>query len=99
MAMCVGLAAWVPPAAAETAPGRPEARPTLAAAAEAKAASLAVEPAAAAAAQEPTTAPTTSEGKSFFKSRKGILAAVLMAAGVGYTFYSKDKDRVRSAIR
>jgi hypothetical protein len=45
------------------------------------------------------TAEPQSGGKSFFKSRKGAIALVLMAGGLGYTLYSKDKDRIHSPIR
>jgi hypothetical protein len=36
---------------------------------------------------------------SFFKTRKGVAVLVLMGAGLGYTLYSKNHDRVTSPVR
>jgi hypothetical protein len=38
-------------------------------------------------------------GGAFFKTKKGAVVLVLIAAGFGYTFYSKSHDRVASPIR
>lgn len=45
-----------------------------------------------------TTAPAPAEEtpRAFFKSRRGVVTAVLMVAGLGWVFYSKSHDRVRS---
>ena len=43
-------------------------------------------------------APPVSEGsgKPFFKTRRGVVSAVLMGAGLAWVLYSKSHDRVRS---
>jgi hypothetical protein len=41
-------------------------------------------------------APPEESPKAFFKSRRGVVTVVLMAAGLGWVFYSKSHDRVRS---
>lgn len=46
-----------------------------------------------------TTEPAAGDSQSFFKSPKGVLAAVLAAAGVGYVIYSSHNDRIKSPIR
>ena len=43
--------------------------------------------------------PAGTEAGSFFRSRKGAVALVLIGAGFGYTLYSKSHDRVRSQVR
>jgi hypothetical protein len=97
LALVLAVTFTAPTFAAEPAPpaSPANARP-LAAAVAATLSSMPVP--AAAITQEP--APETGGGgKSFFKSNKGIAALVLMAGGVAYTLYSKDKDRVHSPIR
>lgn len=68
--------------------------PTLAQAAAARASA-----ALPAAALAPAQADASGSGKSFLKSGKGVAVLVLMAAVVGYTVHSTDKDRVKSPIR
>lgn len=43
--------------------------------------------------------PADTGGAAFFKTKKGAAVIVLIAAGFGYTFYSKSHDRVASPIR
>jgi len=43
--------------------------------------------------------PASAGGTTFFKTKKGAAVLVLIAAGFGYTFYSKSHDRVASPIR
>jgi hypothetical protein len=47
---------------------------------------------------QPQTTGTADNG-SFFKTKKGAAVLVLLAAGFGYTLYSKSHDRVLSPIR
>jgi hypothetical protein len=42
---------------------------------------------------------TTSDGRTFFKTKKGAAVLVLIGAGFGYTLYSQRHDRVLSSIR
>jgi hypothetical protein len=53
----------------------------------------------AATAQPQTGTTATPEGRSFFKTKKGAAALVLIGAGFGYALYSQQHDRVLSAIR
>jgi len=46
-----------------------------------------------------TQDPAATGGTAFFKTKKGAAVLVLIAAGFGYTFYSKQHDRVLSPIR
>lgn len=52
-------------------------------------------------AQDPTAAATTSDSRSFFRSRTGIAAIVLMVAGAAYVAVSipNDNEKVHSPIR
>lgn len=61
------------------------------------AALAALQPPAAAQAQPGTT--TSTDNRSFFKTKKGAAALVLIGAGFGYALYSQRHDRVLSAIR
>lgn len=89
-----GAAELAPPVA--PAPAAFEPKPV----AEAAAAKLAaLEPAEAALATTQATEPTSGDSKSFFKSPKGILALALAIAGVSYTIYSSQHDRLHSPIR
>ncbi len=45
-----------------------------------------------------TPNPTTGDGKSFFKSPKGVLALTLAIVGVGYVMYSSHHDRLHTQI-
>jgi hypothetical protein len=49
----------------------------------------------------PAATGTTDSPRSFFRSRAGIAAIVLMVAGAGYVAYSipKDNEKVHSPIR
>lgn len=40
--------------------------------------------------------PAPTPGQPFFKTRRGVVTGVLMAAGLGWVLYSKSHDRVRS---
>jgi hypothetical protein len=65
---------------------------------------LAVETAIARADVQPAlqTGPQASAGsendKPFFKTRRGVVASVLMVAGLSWVIYSKSHDRVRSPV-
>jgi hypothetical protein len=63
----------------------------------------ALDPSPRALAQDPTAAAaaTSSDSRSFFKTRTGIAAIVLMVAGAAYVGYSipKDNEKVHSPIR
>jgi hypothetical protein len=89
------LAAAEPPAPQGAATTAPAAQP-LAAAAAAKVSSLPAEALAPLAAQEPAAA---SGDKPFFKTRKGAIAGVLLAAALGYMAYSMSDDRVKSPAK
>lgn len=52
-----------------------------------------------AATAQPQTGTATPEGHSFFKTKKGAAALVLIGAGFGYALYSQQHDRVLSVIR
>jgi len=93
----MGLAFSAPPASAgeaKTVPTRP-----LAAATAAKLSRLS--PPARAFTQETGGTAGATDSRSFFQKPAGVAAIVLMAAGVGFTFYSINHDRkpVKSPIR
>jgi hypothetical protein len=44
----------------------------------------------------PEAAPAEGTSKPFFKTRKGVVTAVLMAAGLGWVIYSKSNEGVTS---
>lgn len=93
LAALLGMAVVAPPRlAAEPAPAQSPV--TLTATATARVAALSG--AELLAAQE--AAPAT-ESKSFFKTRKGVIALLLFAGATTFTFVSKDRDRVKSPIR
>jgi hypothetical protein len=96
LALVMAVTFTAPALAAEdaVAPAKAPAQPLSASVA----AKLDAMPVPAAAVTQDTT-DTSSGHKSFFKSRKGAIALVLMAGGLGYTLYSKDKDRIHSPIR
>lgn len=92
----LALAVVVAPLPAMAAEAQPTAKPakSLVASAEKAAAVAAVN---AAAAPSMAQAGTTDLGSSsFFKTRAGAIALVLVAAGLGYTIYSTSNDRVKS---
>ena|SRR5437867_340236 len=96
LVLLMALTLSAPPAAAgevKSAPPRP-----LAAATAAKLATLT--PSARAFTQE-TAAARTADDRSFFQRPAGVVALVLMAAGVGFALYSINHDRkpVKSPIR
>jgi hypothetical protein len=88
LSVAFGLAAGAPPASA----GDRTKPLSTSAAAHAARANLAH-----AVAQDAPTA-GTSNG-SFFRSPKGVAVLVLLAAGFGYTVYSRSEDRVKSQVR
>jgi hypothetical protein len=101
LALILGLTLVAPPAfAAEPAAvGSP--RP-IAAAANAKVAAAPAAVLAQATPANPTApaaAPAETGGKPFFKSGKGAIALVLMAATIGYMGYSMSNDRVKSPAK
>ena len=99
VSMALSLAA--PPAIAGEAPAGAPARPGLTLAA-ATSGPLVLAPAARAFAQvaNDPAAPADSP-RSFFRTRTGVAAIVLMVAGVAYVGYSipKDNEKVHSPIR
>lgn len=104
LALLLGLSLVAPASDAEElqpaaapAPLAPNPQP-LATAASVKLAALT--PAAAALATTTQAAdPNATDGKSFFKSTKGVLALVLAVAGVSYVIYSSHHDRLHSGVR
>ncbi len=103
LVLVVGVSLAAPLAGAqELSPAPKAAAPNpqpIAAAAAAKVEGLEPAEAALATTQATEPDPTTSDAKSFFKSPKGILALTLAVAGVGYTIYSSQHDRITSPIR
>jgi hypothetical protein len=104
MALLTVLTFGAPPCdASETpqtaVPKAPEKGKTLSASAAAHVAALAPPPRAFA--QDPTAGASTGQSRSFFRSRTGIAAIVLMVAGAGYVAYSipNDNEKVHSPIR
>jgi hypothetical protein len=97
LALLLALAWAAPPAAAGEVQANPSKSP-LSAAAAAQVAKMKPTPRAF---QTPTGAPGESDSRSFLRSRTGVIAAIVMAAGLGYTVYSakKDNDPVESPIR
>jgi hypothetical protein len=92
----LALAVVVAPLPVAAAEAQPAAKPakSLVASAEKAAAVAAVN---AAAAPSMAQAGSTDLGSSsFFKTRAGAIALVLVAAGLGYTIYSTSNDRVKS---
>lgn len=92
MAFVVAATLAAPPALAASAKPGP-----IAAAAASKVDAM---PAGALAQATQTKAATAdTAGKPFFKSTKGVVAAILIAGALGYTAYSLSNDRVKSPIR
>jgi hypothetical protein len=46
--------------------------------------------------QDPPGGPVSETGRSFFKSRKGLVVLAVLGAGVGYAAYSKVHDRIHT---
>jgi hypothetical protein len=51
------------------------------------------------AAQAPATATTDLRSGSFFKSKAGIAALLIIGAGTAYAIYSASNDRIKSSGR
>ncbi len=98
-ALAFSLAAGPSVALAAEAAAAPKAVPNATAPTLAQAAAARASAALPAAALAPAQAATAGSGRSFLKSGKGVAVLVLMAAVVGYTVHSTDKDRVKSPIR
>jgi hypothetical protein len=92
LAVVFSLALAAPSRASEAPEPRPRPAPlTLAAAAHAQRAELHK------AVQSPTDTATADSGaKPFFKTRRGVVTAVLMAAALGWVIYSKSNEGVTS---
>jgi hypothetical protein len=103
LAFVAALTFVTPPASAADAVTTPAApgRSRLAATTAAKLAALAPAPRAFAQTQPAPDMAGSSDTRSFFKTRTGIAAIVLMVAGAGYVAYSipKDNKKVHSPIR
>jgi len=103
VAILLGLTCSVPPAVAdEPPPPTPAATaaPTpVRSAAEARLDALQPSEVAAATTQTPMVEPASSDDRSFFKTKKGAFALVLLAGGLGYMIYSFSNDRVSSPQR
>lgn len=105
LVLTLGFVIAAPPIAAAEAEAVPQAQPTsLVAAANRVAASQIPARAltqASRAAQATPGAADTLQGKSFWKTKPGVIALVLMTAGTGYMVYSafKDNDPVHSQYR
>jgi hypothetical protein len=97
LVLILGLVFLAPPAAIAEPLDAPAAKAPLTAATQAKVAAIQVPPRALAQAAPATTG----EKKGFFKSKVGIAAIVLMAAGTGVMVHSAftDNDPVKSPIR
>jgi hypothetical protein len=94
--MIVSAMLAAPVQATEPAPDARPAKPLS----TAVAAKLAAMPAPALKAQDPAPSAGGTD-RGFFSTPKGVVAVVLMAAGLGYTVYSikNDRDPVKSPIR
>ena len=102
LALVVAATVATPPvSAADAAAPVSGGRSGLAASTSARIAKL--KPARQAFAQTPPAADSSgaSDSRSFFRSKTGIAAIVLMVAGAGYVAYSipKDNEKVHSPIR
>jgi hypothetical protein len=93
LAVLLSMAAVAPPTLAAEPTAAPQAA-TLTAAASAKVAALSN--AELFATQDAAPADTP---RSFFKTRKGVIALLLFAGATTFTFVSKSRDRVKSPIR
>jgi hypothetical protein len=72
---------------------------SIAAAANARVEALPAEALAQAAPAAPASAPAETGKKAFFKTTKGKVALVLVAATLGMTFYAFSNDRIKSPGR
>jgi hypothetical protein len=94
LAVLLSTAAVAPPTLAAEATAAPQ-QATLSATAAATVAALSS--AELAATQD--AAPAADTPRSFFKTRKGVVALLLFAGATTFTFVSKSRDRVKSQIR
>ena len=87
--------------AGETSQATPKASEKRSLSAAAAAHVDAMAPAPRALAQDPTASAATSDSRSFFRTRSGVAAIVLMVAGAAYVGYRipKDNGKVHSPIR
>jgi hypothetical protein len=100
LAVATTLTLSAPPASAADRPAAHGTGTRLSLATATAAHVAALRPAPAAFAQEAPAA-VSSESGSFFRSRTGVAAVVLMVAGAGYVAYSigRDNKKVHSPIR
>jgi hypothetical protein len=89
--LSLGLALPLHAGGLPTGPPPPQAPLTLAAAVHSERADLDL-----ALQVEPGAAPAEATSKPFFKTRRGVVTAVLMVAGLSWVFYSKSHDHVQS---
>ena len=102
LALVVALMVVTPPAsAADAAAPATGGRSRLAASTAARLATLAPAKQAFAQTQPAPESASGSDSRSFFRSKTGIAAIVLMVAGAGYVAYSipRDNEKVHSPIR
>jgi hypothetical protein len=102
LALLVALAVMTPPAsAADAAAPVSRGRSRLAASTAARLTTLAPSKRAFAQAQPTADSSAAADSRSFFRSKTGIAAIVLMVAGAGYVAYSipRDNEKVHSPIR
>ena len=98
LAVVLGLTLAAPPAFAAQPATAASPRP-IAAAANAKVEALPAAALAQAAPTPPAAAPAEMGKKPFFKTTKGAIALVLVAATLGMTFYAFSNDRIKSPAR
>jgi hypothetical protein len=91
VALTVSLLCLAPPCRADDAANPRSTRHSIA--------TLSPKTAALLANQSQPNSPGTADHASFFKTKKGAAVLVLLAAGFGYTLYSKSHDRVLSPVR
>jgi len=92
------ITALVPLPAFADGPANPQQIPTLkASAARLVARDVAAAPLGPARVREVRQGPTSTNSTAFFKSRPGIIALSVLAAGTGYALYSASHDRIHSA--
>ena len=102
LALVTVLTFGAPPSdAGETPQATPKASEKRSLSASAAAHVEAMAPPPRALAQDPTAPATTGDSRSFFRSRTGIAAIVLMVAGAAYVAVSipNDNEKVHSPIR
>ncbi len=98
LALVLGLTLAVPPAFAAEHANAASSRP-IAVAASARVAAAPAKALAQAAPAAPSSAPARTSDKPFFRTTKGAIALVLIAATLGYMGYSMSSDRVKSPAR